>query len=127
MLSLLPSNDQEISKLAEMYDCFAPIGSIKQGELKNAALAKTLDVESICVDNVKCYLVFFSRTLDNYLYVNAVQSFYEKTDINILFQGLDLIMQQHGMSGIKCSTVRSGMAAKCIDYGYKVSAVFLTK
>ncbi len=127
MLSLLPADPEEVEKCCQLYDSLAPKDSIQKGKLVEAARGGQVLCRVITINDTPGFMVFYTVNSEGVLYVNAVQTYGIEKDVNLLFQGIDLLAKNLGCKSIRCTTVRSGLAAKCIDNGYRVSAVVLTK
>ncbi len=116
-----------MGQAADAFDMFAPVTFSKPGTLKRLTLEGFLTAEQVTVDGVPAFVVFWSKTADDGIAINACQSLNAGVPAVAAFVAADQIKQRERLQHIRFSSIRGGLLELGRQLGYQFETVVMRK
>lgn len=114
-------------KAAEEFRDFAPLNFKDRISLDYLTREGFVTAEQVTFNGEPAYVVWWSKTLDNGLSINACQSLRDGVSVDVAFIAAERIQTREGCPYLRFASIRQGLLRHAERRGYKFETVVMTK
>lgn len=126
-ITLTAATREVMEKAADAFDEIGCVQFSNPGALRRLVAEGFMTAEQVNVDGVPAFVIFYGKTADDGLAINACQSLRAGVSIEAAFAAAEAIRARDNLKHIRFASIRQGLLEVAARNGYSFETIVMRK